>query len=171
MAENDDPGAGTATGEETPQAPPPQDNKESFYRRKFEKLQGEHEALKRERMSETERTKAERDEARAEAQKAREEAKQLRIFSALEKAAVKAGAHDLDAVAKLADHSHLQISDTGEVLGIEAAIKDLQRNRAYLFGPLPRPSTGSGGGRTTNGTSDKATTASRMDQAIRGKLR
>lgn len=163
-----------STGEQNPpsdQAPKPDDRQEAYYRRQWEKLKGEHDNLKRSLLSEAERTKAERDEARADAQKAREEAKNLRVMGALEKAAAKAGAHDLDAVAKLADHGKLQVTDDGEILGIDAALKDLQKNRPYLFGPTARPSTGSGGGRTSNGSGDKGSVARRMDDAIRSKVR
>lgn len=166
-----DPATPEAEGELTPPAPQA-DPKEGYWRRQAEKQKSELEALKRERMSESERHKAERDEAKADAERHKAENKTLRISRALENAAQKAGAHDLDAVAKLADHSRLQVDDNGDVLGVEAALKDLQKNRPYLFGHPPRPSTGSGGGRTTtNGGPDKGSTARRMDDAIRGKLR
>lgn len=157
-------------GESTPPVPQA-DPKEGYWRRQAEKQKSELEALKRERMSESDRHKAERDEAKADAERHKAENKTLRISRALENAAQKAGAHDLDAVAKLADHSRLQVDDNGDVLGVEAALKDLQKNRPYLFGHPPRPSTGSGGGRTSNGGSDKSSTARRMDDVIRAKLR
>lgn len=174
MADDPNDGGNADGGDNTnpnPQ-PDPKAKEEGYYRRKWEKLNGEMEALKKERMTAEERTKAERDEANGRAEKAEASLRSLRIFGALEKAAWRAGAHDLDAVVKLADHSKLQIDDDGSVIGVDGAIKDLQKTRGYLFGPPPRPSTGSGGGRpSSNGGSDKGATARRMDDAIRGKLR
>lgn len=169
----DDPNAGgdAGDGEGTTTPPPdPKAKEESFYRRKWEKLNEQVETLKKERMTAEERVKAERDEAHGRAEKAEAGLRTMRISGALEKAAAKAGAHDLDAVVKLADHSKLQVDDNGDVIGVETVIKDLQKNKAYLFGPPPRQTTGSGGGRTGGGNG-KETTASRMDAAIRGKLK
>lgn len=84
------------------------------------------------------------------------EIKSLKVRSAVERAAVKAGARDPEVVYKLlSDNSSIDINDKGEVTGIEDAINDLKENNGYLFGESDTPSTFGAGSDPTN--SDRKT--------------
>lgn len=69
----------------------------------------------------------ERDQAISEAQK-------LRVDTAIERAAIKAGAVDSEAVLKLLDRSAITLDENGQVQGIAEALQSLQTEKAYLFG-------------------------------------
>lgn len=73
------------------------------------------------------------------AEKERDDAKtqlnNLKLDSAIERAAVKAGAVDPEAVAKLIDRTNIKADDTtGEIQGLDDAIKAMQETKGYLFG-------------------------------------
>lgn len=69
----------------------------------------------------------ERDEARTEAQK-------LRLDTAIERAAIRAGAVDPDAVLALINRGTIKLDEAGNPTGIQEAIQALQTEKAYLFG-------------------------------------
>jgi hypothetical protein len=69
-----------------------------------------------------------------------------------EVAAMKAGAVDAAAAWKLADTSSIDLDESGSVIGVDLALKSLQKSAPYLFGAAPAP-VSSGGGNPAGGQS------------------
>jgi hypothetical protein len=84
-------------------------------------------------LTETERLKQQLAEAQAQAEQAQAEARQTLIRTAVEMAAARAGIQNPADALALADLSHISIDDAGQVQGVEAAIKALAKDRAYLL--------------------------------------
>jgi hypothetical protein len=75
------------------------------------------------------------------AKKREEEATDLRtqlantkIDNVIERAAVKAGAVDSEAVLKLIDRSAVKVDENGNVTGVDEAINSIKTSKGYLFG-------------------------------------
>lgn len=74
---------------------------------------------------------------------AREENRKLKLNGAVEKAAAKAGALDTEAVLALIDQGKISIDEsTGQVMGVDEAVKELQAGKPYLFGQGATASVG-----------------------------
>ncbi|EHH67008.1 phage scaffolding protein [Gluconobacter morbifer] len=66
------------------------------------------------------------------------------IVAALKAEAVRFGAHNPDDVVRLIDLGGLGRDDTGVVTGLEEALEQARRERAYLFGNMVKPGSFSG---------------------------
>lgn len=93
-----------------------------------------------------EKEKAAREKAESEAKAAKEQARQTLIRAELKLRAQAAGALNPEAVYRLADLSGVTVDEkTGEVKGIDEALKALQKSDAYLFGKPGSVGVGSPG--------------------------
>lgn len=157
------PQEGEATTETRP--PVPESNSEGYWRRQAEKTQKELDALRKERMSEAERTRVERDEALARAAAAEERANVTMLQSRFELEATKLGCLDPEAAFALADRGLLQVQD-GKPVGIGKALKALAEAKPYLFQPAAPRRPGAGGGNPPGGAAPSVN--QRMNDLLRG---
>lgn len=67
-----------------------------------------------------------------------------RIDGAIERAALRTGAQDSEAVLKLIDRTNIKLDSTGTISGVDEAIKSLSEGKAYLFGKGTDLNIGSG---------------------------
>lgn len=146
-------------------------NSVAYWRRQAEKHEKALKAQQRAALSDAERFKLERDEAVQRAEKVETQSRQFLINSRLEAALLKAGSHDPEAAARLADFNKITVTEEGQILGIDTAVADLKRNKQYLFGPPQRPAVGSPGGIPLGGgngsSSGGGTVAKKMDAFLR----
>lgn len=72
-----------------------------------------------------------------------EENRKLKLNTAIEKIAGKAGAVDSEAVLALIDHNKISVDEsTGEIRGVDEAVAELQSSKPYLFGKGANASVG-----------------------------
>lgn len=131
-------------------------NRESAERRKrLEALEKAEAERKTAEMTELEKAKADAEAARDMAAKAEQRARETLIRAAFVAEAAKAGAAHPEDVFLLADHSAVEVDDSGNVVGVADAVKALvDAGRVPLSGRAPAPNLdgGAGGGDRSHGT-------------------
>jgi multidrug efflux pump subunit AcrA (membrane-fusion protein) len=109
-------------------------NRESAERRRrLQELETAETARRQAELTETERLKQQLADAQAQAQQAQAQARETLIRTAVEMAAARAGFQTPADALALADLSGVSVDDAGQVQGVEAAIKALAKDRAYLL--------------------------------------
>ncbi len=107
--------------------------------------------------SELEKEREKRAAAESAAEAAREEAKQRLIQAEFKIKAKDVGAYNPDKVFKVVDQSTLDISDDGQVAGIDEALAALKESDPYLFAGMSKEvgakGSPAGGGQKPNETS------------------
>lgn len=97
------------------------------------KLKEAQEKADEEKLKEQEKWQELANKKSEEAQSLQEKYQKLQVNQALTVKLVAAGVVHLEDALKLADTSKLEVSDDGEVKGVEDVVKELQEGKAYLF--------------------------------------
>lgn len=97
------------------------------------KLKEAQEKADEEKLKEQEKWQELANKKSEEAQSLQEKYQKLQVNQALTAKLVAAGVVHLEDALKLADTSKLEVTESGEVKGVEDVVKELQEGKAYLF--------------------------------------